>query len=312
MSKVILAGGSGFVGRHVGRHLKAAGHEVVVLSRSGSGGEFRGVKWDGKSVGDWAKELEGATAVMNFSGAPIDKKWSEEYKRTLRSSRVDPTLAIGEAISKGEAPPAVWVNASAVGFYGDAGDRSLSEASPAGEGFMPELALAWEEATEAFATPKTRKVLGRFGVVLGKDGGALPILEKLTTAFLGGAVGSGKQYMSWIHVDDLARMLVWSLTSEVSGALNVVSPDPRPNAAFMAAMREQIGRPPVPPVPAFALRLTTGLMGMEGEVLLQGQRVYPVNAEANGFRFDYPTLESALGNLISSTPEAWVSSPDGN
>ncbi len=309
MKKIVIAGGSGFVGTHVGRRLVAEGYDVVVLSRSGSGGEVRGVKWDGKSVGEWAKELEGAHGVINFCGAPIDKKWTDDYKKTLKSSRVDPTLAIGQAVANAENPPAVWVNASAVGFYGDMGDQSLSEASANGTGFMPELCKFWEDSVYEFDTPRTRRVVGRLGVVLGSDGGALPLLEKLTSAFLGGAVGSGRQYMSWIHIDDVVAMFRWFLESEVSGAVNVVSPQPATNADFMKALRGQIGRPPVPAVPAFALKLTTGLIGIEGSVLLQGQRVYPVIAESNGFVFDYPTLDSALDNLIDQTPPAWVANP---
>lgn len=298
MKKAVLAGGSGFLGTHVGRHLKAAGYEVVVLSRSAGGGEFRTVKWDGKSVGDWAGELDGATAVINFSGAPIDKKWTEKYKRVLKSSRVEPATAIGSAIGECMTPPEVWINLSAVGYYGDSGDESMGESHPSGKGFMPELCQAWEDAVWGFDLSKTRRVVTRMGVVLGKDGGAFPILSKLTAGFLGGAVGDGKQYMSWVHVDDVCGIMHWAIETDVSGALNVVAPDPRRNADFMKALREEMGRPFSPPVPGFLLELGTGLVGMEGAVLLQGQRVYPVVAEARGYRHMYPRLEGALEDLV--------------
>src|SRR5690606_2176799 len=155
------------------------------------------------------------------------KKWSDKYKRVLKSSRVEPTIAIGSAIAECMVAPEVWINLSAVGFYGDSGGESMGESHKSGEGFMPELCQAWEDAVWGFDLPKTRQLVARMGVVLGKDGGAFPILSKLTSGFLGGAVGNGKQFMSWVHVDDVCGMMHWASETDVSGALNVVSPDPR-------------------------------------------------------------------------------------
>lgn len=303
MSKVVIAGGSGFLGGHVGSVLEANGHEVVVLSRSGDGGRFRGVKWDGQKVGDWAQELEGATGVINFCGASISKKWTLEYQRVLRDSRVLPTDAIGEAISKCSDAPKVWVNTSAVGYYGDTGDRSLSESSPVGTGFLAELSEEWENAVWDHKTPKTRKVIARQGIALGEEG-ALPILKRITEFFLGGPVGDGRQYMSWIHVQDAAEMYAWFLTEEVEGAVNVTSADPRTNAEFMAAMRQEIGRPPVPAAPAFALNLASSVLGIEPQTVLQGQRVYPVVAQSRGFEFKFPKLEGAIADLVGDKVSA--------
>ena len=306
MSKVVIAGGSGFVGQEVGKRLQEAGYEVVVLSRTGNGGAFRGVKWDGKTLGDWVKELDGAKAILNYCGAPIVKKWTDSYKRVLRESRLDPTTVIGQAINQCSTPPEVWMNASAIGFYGDGGSRSLSECSPAGEGFMGELCVEWENAVHAIATPKTRKVIARLGIVLGEDGGAFPLFKKLTNFGIGGAVGSGDQYMSWIHIDDVTGMTQWMLESEVSGVVNVVSPEPETNADFMKAMRDEVGRPPVPAAPAFLMKTFGGLAGIEAETILQGQRVYPVIAEGHGYVFRFETLEAALGDLLGSREPKWA------
>ncbi len=298
MKRVILAGGSGFVGRFLVRHFQELGFEVVVFSRSG--GEMEGarvVRWDGKSAGDWCRELEGAEVVVNLCGAPIDKKWTDSYKVVLRRSRVEPSLAIGHAIAECADPPKLWINFSAVGIYGDRGDSSLSEASPVGSGFMADLAKEWESACLEFELPKTRQIVARLGVVLGRDGGAYPLLKKLTESFLGGAVGSGNQYMSWVHIDDIGGIINEMLEKDMTGPVNIVSPNPVSNSEFMRQMRLQFDKPMVPSVPAFAMKAMSGLIGLEGTVLLEGQRVYPVVAESWGYQFSFARLSEAIENL---------------
>lgn len=299
--RIVLAGGSGFVGSHLESFLVDEGYEVVVLSRSPrSGGKSgcRVVQWDGKSVGEWASELDGAVAVVNLSGASISKRWTDEYKKVLYFSRIQPTQAIAEALKvvTGEKP--VWVNFSAVGCYGDQGDRSLSSASPAGTGFMADLCVAWESACKDAELPDIRRVILRLGVVLANDGGALPMLLKLAKVGLGGPAGSGEQYMSWIHIKDLCRMVLWAIEGEVDGTMNACAPNPVTNKRFMSSLREKLVRPPVPGVPAGLLRLGTSLVGMEAEVILGGQRVYPVVAESRGFWFEFDELDSAIDDLV--------------
>lgn len=300
MSKIVIAGGTGFLGGHLVEFLGSRGHEVVVLSRSdASVPGARVVRWDGKSVGDWAKELESTKAVINLAGAPIDKKWTESYKKLLRSSRVEPTMAIGQAIGDCENPPEVWVNFSAVGVYGDRGDHSLSESSRAGTGFMADLGTDWEAACLKFDLPRTRQVLPRLGVVLGKDGGAFPLLKSLTEKFLGSAVGSGRQFMSWIHIEDVCGLLDLVLREPLVGPVNFVAPNPVENREFMRVLREVLDKPSLPPVPGFMMKAVGGVIGIEGTVLLEGQRVFPVVAQGWGYEYQYPQLSSAVKALLS-------------
>lgn len=300
MSRVVVAGGSGFVGKHLVRALNGAGHDVVVLVRDGKAPEgSRAVKWDGKSVGDWAKEIDGAAAVFNLAGADISRKWTDKRKQVIVSSRVEPTKAIGAAITQAKEKPPVWINTSACGYYGDTGGRHVSEASAAGDNFLADVCVQWEGALHSFDLPEVCQIAPRFGSVLGKDGGLFPMLNKLTKGFLGSALGDGKQGLSWIHIDDLCRMLVWLMDEKLEGAVNATSPEPVSNSEFMAELRRVNGRPPMPNVPAPIVKATTSLMGLEPQLVLTGQYVDPVIAEARGFTFNYPTLAKALDDLAS-------------
>ncbi len=298
MSKVVVAGGSGFVGGHLIAELNAAGHEVVLLSRSSkSEPGARTVIWDAKTVGAWASELDGALAVYNLSGTPVDKKWTPEVQKQIRDSRVFSTRAIGEAIAVSKSRPQAWINASAIGFYGDRGSKAVSESSHVGDGFLADTCSDWEQAMSDFNLPDVKQTAIRIGIVLGKEGGALPVLTTLAKAFIGGSAGSGRQYMSWIHVRDLARMLVWAMEEGIEGPVNAVAPNPVTNSEFMGVLRTVYGRPPVPSAPSAILRLASGLMGKESTVILTGARVYPVIAHARGFEFDFERLEDALADL---------------
>lgn len=259
---------------------------------------MRSVAWDGRRIGDWAEELEGAEGVVNLAGAPISQPWSEAAKKEIVLSRVEPTRAIGAAIEESKHPPKVWVNASAIGYYGDTGSFEVSEASPPGEGFLAESCVAWEGAVDEFET-RSRKVKARIGIALGRGGGALEPLVKLTRAFLGGAAGNGRQYMSWIHMQDLTAMFRWLVDFEgVSGPVNVTSPNPVTNAVFMRELRTACRRPWSPPVPEFQIRLGAKFMNTEPELILVSQRVAPQIAEAHDFPFAFPCLRDALRNLV--------------
>lgn len=309
MQKIVIAGGTGFVGRALSAHFIAQGYEVVILSRGGTApAGTRLVSWDGASVGAWASELEGARAVINLSGAPINKRWTPEYKKIVRDSRVKPTLALGDAIRQCQKPPAQWINASAVGYYGDTGEHSVSEASRLGKGFLAEVCEAWEQALYAADLPQTRRSAVRIGVVLGEGGGALDVLAKITKAFLGGAVGTGQQWMAWIHIEDLVALFDWILQENFAGAVNGVAPEPIRNTDFMAALRDTLGRPFAPPAPAFALQIAGVAMNMQTDLLLISQRVYPTIAPARGFQYRYPQIQPALAELLQAERPAFLQS----
>ena len=216
MSKhVVLAGGSGFLGGHLTLRLKANGYDVKLLSRQ-SGHEYF---WDGRTEGPWMRALEGAEAVINLSGAPIATRWVAGYRKEIAASRVESTQAIGRAIRQCEIPPKVWVNASAVGYYGDAGDRVLDESAPQGTDFLAKVCGLWEKSVFDVQTSHTRKHVIRIGFVLGADGGALPTLAKMTKFFLGGRVGKGRQWVPWVHVADLTRMFEWVIQTDDAPAI---------------------------------------------------------------------------------------------
>jgi uncharacterized protein len=298
MKRAVIAGGSGFVGQHLAAELVGQGFEVAILSRSvDSSAKYREVKWDGKSLGDWAKEIDGAELVFNLSGAPIDKKWTPEYQKVVLDSRVESSRVIGEAIRAATSKPKAWVNASAVGFYGDRGDEILGESAREGTGFLSEVCSEWERACLVPEIPDVKQVCVRIGIVLGLEGGMFPVMSKLAKLGLGGAAGSGKQWLPVIHVDDLARVFVWAAEFAQEGVLNGCCPEPVQNSEFMGALREAYGRPFSPPVPKFALNFGSGLMGKEGALILMSQRAVPTLALSQGFEFKYPDLDAIIGDL---------------
>lgn len=306
MKKAVIAGGSGTIGRCLIQELKKHGYEVVVLTRGRQvEGADRVVNWNGKDLGDWTSELEGADAVINLSGSPVSVQWNEKNRKEIRHSRVQPTEVVGKAIGQCKNPPKAWLNASATGWYGDSGVRQVTEAHEAGEGFLAEVCEAWERAVEAFATDNTRKIIVRIGVVLGKNVPAYRKFSKITKLGAGSAFGSGKQYMSWIHVDDLIQMMVWAIESDFSGIVNGVSPGAVSQNEFMAEFRSSFGRPPVPNVPSFMVPAVAAVAGVDPEFLLTGTNVYPTIALARGFKFQYPTLKGTLESLVNTTPDAW-------
>lgn len=309
MKKVVIAGGSGFIGRALVSEFVAAGYEAVVLSRSARPVPgARVVTWDARSPQQqWVGELEGASAVVNLCGENVLQRWTPANLERIHESRIGTTRLIGAAITECKEPPAAWVNASAVGWYGDTGSRELSEASPAGDDTFGRLCEAWESEVDSASVPRTRKVKVRIGLVVGPGSPFFESLKKATTFFLGGPIGNGKQYMPWIHIKDLARLFVWAVESPVQGAINGTGPKPVTNADFMEAFRASLGRPPAPPVPEFAVRAACGAMGWEPSMFLGGTRAVPAIAVGNGFEFEFPTIEAALADLNADVPPAWQS-----
>lgn len=295
--KIIVAGGTGFLGRALVAALRARGDDVRVLTRAAKApGE---IAWapDG-GVGAWLPSLEGAEAIVNLAGAGIaDKRWTDARKREIVESRLQATRSLVAAAGSLQSPPRVFVSASAVGYYGDRGAEVVTEDTPAATDFLGVLAREWEEAAQPVTVHGTRLVILRTGLVLAADGGALGQMRLPFSLGVGGRLGSGAQYMPWIHRDDWVRLVLWLIDEPAAeGPFNLAAPQPVTNAAFTKALGRALKRPTIFPVPAFALKLLFGEMA--GPLLLAGQRAVPAKAEAMGFRFDYPDLAAALGAIF--------------
>lgn len=299
--RVVLAGGSGFLGRALAEELVRQGREVVVLSRTPGqrSSLVREVEWDGESVGEWARHLEGAEAVVNLAGRSVNCRYTRANRREIVESRVNSVNAVGQAIRRCAQPPKVLVQAASLAIYGDAGARVCDESAPAGRGFSAETCLRWEEAFDSCELPATRKVLLRIGFALGRDGGALETLARLAKFYLGGTVGGGHQYVSWLHVSDLNRIFVRAIERpSMEGIYNATGPCPLTNAEFMCELRCALQRPWSPRVPESFVRLGAFLMRTEGELALAGRRCLPERLLEDNFKFLYTNLESALADIF--------------
>ncbi len=300
--RLIIAGGTGFLGRGLIRHLAGQFEEIVVLTRKSAGGEgpVRFVHWDAISPGDWYRELEGAAALVNLVGRTVDCRKTAENKSVILRSRVDSVNALAAAVQSCKTPPPVWIQSATAHIYGDTHDQILDESSPVGAGFAPQVGLAWEAALHA--VPGTiRKVILRISFVLGKDGGALRTLARLARFGLGGTVGNGGQYMSWIHEADLHRAIERALTDRaMQGIYVTTAPHPVTNQLFMQELRRAVHRPWAPPAPEPLVRLGALLLRTDPELALLGRRCIPTRLMEEGFLFDYPTLREAISDLIRS------------
>ena len=307
--KVVVAGGSGALGRRLCADLAGAGHEVVVLTRTPRPGEaHRQVGWDGATVGAWARELPGA-AVVNLAGELVDRRPTRANVELLTRSRVEPTRALARAAADLDAPVPVWLQAGTLAVHGDAGEREVAEPSPPADGppQMAGVARAWEAA--ARGVHAERQVLLRTSIVLDRGTPALQRLAGLTRWGLGGRVGTGRQWFSWIHVADWLRVARWGLglpagaelegTAPPRGVLVASSPGPVRNAELMAALRRVLHRPPAPPTPALVVRAGSVLLRTDPALGLTGRRAVPAALLAAGFPFAFPRLEPALRDLLT-------------
>jgi uncharacterized protein (TIGR01777 family) len=295
--KVVIAGSSGLIGTALGAALVTDGDEVVRLVRrpARSPGE---VTWDPDTVTLDPKTLDGADAVVNLAGAGIgDRRWTDDYKRLLLSSRVNATRTLVEAMLAADTPPHVLVNASAEGCYGDRGDEVLTERSHAGSGFTAELCLAWEAEAARVAeesSGRIREVRLRTGLVMSPRGGTYGRMKPLVLAGLGGPLGSGSQWWSWVSLDDEVSAIRHLIGADVSGPVNVSAPEPVRQREFMAALGRALHRPSLVPAPGFALRVVLGEFASE---VLASIRMTPDVLQRNGFQFSHPDLTSLFGWL---------------
>ena len=300
---VVVTGGTGFIGRALCRSLVQKGHRVTVLTTNGRAalqlfGTFvTAVQWNGRDRGAWETSLEGADAVINLAGAPIaDARWTNARKRLLTDSRVQLTRCLVEGISRRSAKPRVLISGSGIGYYGSNDDVVLTETAPRGDGFLADLCVEWEREAVRAAEFGTRVVLLRTGMVLERDGGALPKMLLPFRLYLGGPIMPGSQWVSWVHRDDHIGLIEWVLaTPNVSGPINAVAPDPERMQAFCATVGRVLHRPSWLPVPETILSLGLGELGT---VMTTGQRVSPQKALAGGYIFKYPALEPALRAIL--------------
>ena len=299
--KIVVAGGTGFLGRPLCERLAAEGHDLVILTRGSlpSTAGARAVAWspDG-SAGAWSSEIDGAHAVINLAGRSIaGKRWSAAHKQQILDSRIRATRSLAAAIAGASRPPSVFVSGSAVGYYGPLGDELAVESMPAGSDFLARVCEQWEAEANGAASPRTRVVCIRTGLVLERDGGALPQMLPPFKIGAGGPIGSGRQYWSWIHRADWIDLVRWAIrTDAAAGPLNATAPEPVRNAEFAHALGRALHRPSFMPAPAFALRLVLGEMA--DALLLSGQRAVPATAGALGFRFKYTKINEAFAAIF--------------
>jgi len=298
--RFILPGGSGFLGRSFAAHARRLGHESIVLTRSPK--ENGDVFWDGKTLGDWRQHVDGADAVVNFTGKSVNCLYTPANRREIIDSRVDSVKAIDEAVTRCERPPGAIVQTGSLAIYGDT-TASCDESAPHGEGFSVEVCELWEGAFFSKTLPDTRKCCLRIGFALGPDGGALETLCNLARWFLGGTVGSGRQYISWLHVDDLNRMIMRCIEDpSLEGVFNATGPSPVTNEEFMRRLRKAVGRPWSPPVPAWLVKLgARWILRTDASLALTGRKCYPSRLRSAGFEFRYTDLEETLREIIDES-----------
>ena len=295
---VTITGGAGLIGRRLIKILTGAGHSVHILSRHAGTNLPPGVRlsvWDALKGEPPADAFQNADAVIHLAGAPIAQRWTPEVKQQLRDTRVLGTERLIHALSTMSRRPSVLVSSSAIGIYGDRGNELLTESSPPGQGFLAGLCVEWERQADLAEALGMRVLKIRTGIVLDKNGGALARMLPPFRAYAGGKLASGRQWMSWIHLQDLANMYRHAVENPVAGVWNGVAPNPVTNAEFTRLLGAAVGRPALLPIPKFALKIAFGEMS---EVLTGSQRVEPEAAPAAGFTFQYRELEPALANLL--------------
>lgn len=300
--RVLITGGTGFIGQALARSLLADGYEVIALSRRperarGLPPGVRVVPWDARTAEGWGPLAEGAAAIVNLAGESIaGGPWTAERKRRIRDSRVNAGRAVVAAVQAATARPGVVIQASAVGYYGPLGDEEVTEETPPGDDFLARVAVEWEASTAPVEALGVRRVIIRTGLPLSREGGVFPFFLLPFRFFVGGPLGSGRQWLPWIHIaDEIGAIRFLMENEQAHGPFNLSAPNPVTNAEFSRALGRVMGRPGVMRVPAFALRLALGELSA---LMLSGQRQIPRRLLDMGYRFRFPELETALRDLL--------------
>jgi uncharacterized protein (TIGR01777 family) len=307
MKKMVIAGGSGFLGRTLAAYFQKRGYAITILTRSprAAADGVREIGWDGRTIGDWAGELENAAALINLAGRSVNCRYHARNRKAILESRVDSTRVMGEAIAQCQTPPPVWLNASTATIYqhtfGPAWDEvgEIGGNRAAKDEFSVEVATAWEQTLNAAQTPRTRKVALRAAMVLGHGANSIfPTLRRLTLLGLGGKMGDGRQFVSWIHERDFCRAVDWLIThDQFNGIVNLAAPNPVTNAEMMRAFREVCHRTIGLPAAKWMLELGAFVLRTETELIIKSRRVIPRRLMESGFSFCYPLLSPALEGL---------------
>lgn len=286
------------MGRHLRMHFQAIGYEVISISRTGPGD----VRWDARTLGPWAQELEGAAVLVNLAGRTVDCRYNAANRRAILASRTESTRVLGLAMAACAHPPKVWLNSSTATIYADTpspAPANTEATGVVGEGFSVDIATAWEAAFNACPAPGTRKVALRTSIVLGVDGGAFPVMARLARFGLCTPQGSGQQWISWLHIRDFCRAVEFlGKADDLSGPVNLCAPHPLPNRDFNALLCQHL-RPPLKlPQPRWLLEIGAFVLRTETELILKSRKVYPERLLAAGFQFEYPRCGAAVGELL--------------
>lgn len=300
MKKLIIAAGTGFLGQVLANHFKDKFEEIIILTRGSSKikGNIRYIKWNAKTFSGWEKELENADVLINLAGKSVDCRYTEENKKEILDSRLESTHILNLAVQQCENPPKHWLNSSTATIYRHSLDKEMDEENgEIGNDFSMNVAKSWEKVFFEIQTPHTKKTALRTSIVLGKNGGAYLPLKNLTKVGFGGKQGKGNQFISWIHEKDFARAVAFIIEKELTGVLNIVSPQPIRNMLFMKTLRKSLGVPTGIPISEKLLKFGAKMIGTETELVLKSRNVIPKRLTENGYTFEFGELKKALEDL---------------
>jgi uncharacterized protein (TIGR01777 family) len=300
---LILPGGAGYLGRHLSAYFVEHGYDVVILSRTPQkdAGPIRYLPWDGQTLGPWAAAIDGAAAAINLVGRTVNCRYTDKHKREIYDSRLPSTAVVGQAIAAAKDPPKVWINSSSATIYRDASDRPMDDLTgEIGHGFSVDVCQKWEQALADADTPGTRKVALRSAMVFGSgEGGVFEAFHRIVRLGLGGTLGGGDQFVSWVHLQDFCRAVHFLIDDgRLSGPVNVSSPNPIPNREFMRTFRQACGKMIGLPAARWMLEVGAFALRTETELLLKSRRVVPTKLLDAGFAFEFPHLRPALDDIL--------------
>jgi len=299
--RIIIAGGSGFLGTTLATQLAKMNYEPVILTRNPKNytGMGRAIDWDGKTIAEnWLAEIEGSHALINLAGKNVNCRPGKANREAILQSRIQSVDVLGKAVRLVPHFPKIWVQAGSLAIYGNAGSRICDEAGKVATDYPANVCINWESALGSAIRPEMRWVNLRIGFVLGQEGGALPFLARLTRLGLGGRIGNGNQYISWLHIEDMIRIFIEAIENpKMTGTYNATSPNPVTNREFMQQLRKTLRRPWTPPAPALAVKIGAPLLNSDPQIALTGRRCLPARLLSEGFSFNHPDLTNSLKNI---------------